>query len=61
VECFNVEPLARFDAARSEEDESFDTSESVEPLAVPPARWDVRYGPRELEVRRNGDIGRLLD
>jgi hypothetical protein len=35
VERFSVEPLARFDAARSEDDESFDTSDSVEPLAAP--------------------------
>ena len=70
MECFSAEPFARLEEANNEEDESFDTSEREELRGVAPGRCnvDVRYGPRELDVRRgngngsgSGEMGRLLD
>lgn len=56
VDCFNAEPLLRFDAPSSEDEESFEASDNEEPLGDRPGRCDVRYGPRALDVRRgSGD------
>jgi hypothetical protein len=65
VDCFNAEPLSRRDDARNELVESFEARDSDELLGVTPGlrgdAWEVKYGPRELDVRRGrGDIGRLL-
>jgi hypothetical protein len=56
VDCFRAEPLVRFEAPRSDDEESLDTSDRDEPLGEIPGLWDVRYGPRALDVRRgSGD------
>ena len=63
VDCRKPVPLARFAEARNEEEESFETKERDDALGVPPERWDVKYGPRVLDVRRgsgNGEMGRLF-
>jgi hypothetical protein len=60
VDCFRADPLIRFDAPSSEDEESFETSDKDEPLGEMPGRCDVRYGPRALDVRRgSGDCARL--
>jgi hypothetical protein len=52
--------LVRFDAPRKEDEESFETSDKDDPLDEMPGLWDVRYGPRALDVRRgSGDCERL--
>ena len=60
VDCFRAEPLFRFDAPSSEDEESFDASDNEDPLCESPGLCDVRYGPRALDVRRgSGDWVRL--
>jgi hypothetical protein len=52
--------LVRLDAPSSEEEESFEASDSEDPLDESPGLCDVRYGPRALEVRRgSGEWVRL--